>query len=237
MTTPETQTPPQPATPTGPMIRTLGGIAMLSGFLVVLVFQITRPMIEENQRRAIEAAVFQVIPGAVTRRDFFVDTQGIRPAVEDKQTDATRIYAGYDAAGHFKGIAARAGAQGYADIIYMLYGYDPLCECIRGIKVLKLAETPGLGDKIITDPAFRANFEALDARLDAAGEALANPIVTVKAGTKRNAWQIDAISGATISSKAVGKALNNSLQVLLPLLVPRLDELTRTEHLPVEPDS
>lgn len=231
MTTPEAQTPQQPATPAGPMIRTLGGIAMLSGFLVVLVFQITKPMIEENQRRAIEAAVFQVIPGAVTRRDFFIDAQGIRPEVDDKQTDATRIYAGYDADGRLMGIAARAGAQGYADMIYLLLGYDPACECIRGIKVLKLAETPGLGDKIITDPAFRANFEALDARLDAAAKALANPIVTVKAGTKRNAWEIDAISGATISSKAVGKALNNSAQALLPLLVPRLDELTGAGNL------
>ncbi len=235
MTTPDVQVQQQPATPTGSMIRTLGGIAMLSGFLVVLVYQITKPMIEENQRRAIEAAVFQVIPGAVMRRDFFIDAEGIRVA-DDAPTDATRIYAGYDGEGRLKGIAARAGAQGYADMIYLLYGYDPACECIRGIKVLKLAETPGLGDKIITDPAFRANFDALDARLDAGGEALAHPIVTVKHGTKRHPWEVDAISGATISAKAVGKALNNSAQALLPLLVPRLDELEHAGSLTAEPE-
>ena len=38
------------------MIRTLGAIAMLSGLLVVLVFQYTEPIIAENQRIAIEKA-------------------------------------------------------------------------------------------------------------------------------------------------------------------------------------
>jgi len=93
-----------------------------------------------------------------------------------------------------------------------------------------MTETPGLGDKIATDPAFLANFEALDARLNAVGTALANPIVTVKRGRKTEPWQIDAISGATISAKAVGKALNESTQRLLPRLVPHVSELTRVSH-------
>jgi len=50
----------------GPMIRTLGGVAALSGFLVVLVYQLTLPAILENQRRAIERAVFKgVLPAPV----------------------------------------------------------------------------------------------------------------------------------------------------------------------------
>ncbi|MEW8194851.1 MAG: FMN-binding protein, partial [Candidatus Thiodiazotropha sp.] len=72
MSTPEAEV-MQPSTPTGPMIRTLMGIAMLSGFLVVLTYQLTKPIIAENQRRAIEAAVFNVIPGAVARRDFVIN--------------------------------------------------------------------------------------------------------------------------------------------------------------------
>ncbi|HID07807.1 MAG TPA: FMN-binding protein, partial [Armatimonadetes bacterium] len=71
-----------------------------------------------------------------------------------------------------------------------------------------MAETPGLGDKIITDKKFQKNFEALDAKLNKNGTALANAIVTVKAGSKKHDWQIDAISGATISSRAIGKALD-----------------------------
>ena len=216
----------RPATPAGPMIRTLMGIAMLSGFLVVLTYQLTKPLIEENQRKAIEAAVFQVIPGAVSRRDFVINEQGLVAVTPDQPAQGIPLYAGYDSDGRLLGVAAKAGAQGYADMIHLLYGYDPACQCIRGLKVLKLAETPGLGDKILSDPGFIANFERLDARLSADGRTLANDIVTVKHGTKQNPWQIDAISGATISSKAVGKALNQSAQQLLPQLVPQLNRLS-----------
>ncbi|EGW53014.1 FMN-binding protein [Candidatus Endoriftia persephonae] len=222
----------QPATPTGRMIRTLGGIAMLSGALVVTTVHLTKPAIEENQRRAIEAAVFQVIPEAVSHRDFIVTNQGITPVSDKDPGSGTRIYAGFDAQGQLRGIAANAGAQGYANVIHLLYGYDPACQCIRGIKVLKLTETPGLGDKIITDASFVANFDQLDARLDPTGTALEHPIVTVKHGSKHNPWEIDAISGATISSKAVGKALNQSVGALLPQLTPHLDQI---EPEPVTP--
>jgi electron transport complex protein RnfG len=88
-----------------------------------------------------------------------------------------------------------------------------------------MRETPGIGDKIYTDAAFLANFEALDARLDASGTALANPIRVVKHGSKRKPWEIDAISGATVTSKAVGRGINDSAQRLLPRLAPNLDQL------------
>ena len=227
----EIQQPPMPSATA--MIRTLAGIAMLSGFLVVLVFQLTKPMIEENQRRAIEQAVFQVIPGAVRRVDWVVTDSAVVPAGPDAP-EGIPVYAAYDADGRLKGIAARAGAVGYADMIHLLYGYDPQCRCIRGIKVLKLVATPGLGDKLVTDAAFVGNFAALDARLSGDGATLANPIVTVKHGTKSNPWEIDAISGATVSSKAVGKALIRSAQVLLPKLMPWIEELPPPPPLAVE---
>ena len=107
----------------------------------------------------------------------------------------------------------------------ILYGYDAKCQCIVGIGVVSMRETPGIGDKIITDQAFLKNFEALDVRVNAEMTALANAVKTVKHGTKQNAWQIDAISGATITSKAVGRGINESAQKLLPKLVPHIGEL------------
>ncbi len=205
------------------MIATLGGVAMLSGFLVVLVFQFTKPYIAENQRRATEEAVSMVVPGAVVQKKLLIADGDILPF--DKNRQGTSIFAGYDAKGMLLGIAAPAAAQGYADIITLLYGYDPKCQCIRGIRVLKMAETPGLGDKIKFDPDFLENFNSLDASINDEGNALENPIVTVKHGAKKNDWEIDAISGATISSRAVGKALNKSAQELLPALLPHLETL------------
>jgi electron transport complex protein RnfG len=203
-------------TPTAPglrMVVTLGAIAMLSGLLVVLVFRVTAPIIADNRQRAIEQAVFEVVPGASVRRDWVINDAGLAASGEGEV-----VYAAYADDGTLKGIALAAGAPGYQDIVSLLYGYDPDCQCVRGIRILKMTETPGLGDKIATDPGFLANFDALDARLDRDGTGLANPVRAVKHGQKRQAWEIDAISGATISSVAVANAINRSLQRAAPIL-------------------
>jgi len=214
----------QPQTPSLAMLRTLGGIAMLSGLLVVLVFQYTQPIIEENKRIAIEQAVSRVIPGVASKRDFVLGPEGLFAA---NAPDATgeKIYAAYNAKGELRGIALEAAATGYQDVIRILYGYNQDCQCVTGIKVLKMAETPGLGDKIAFDPEFLKNFEALDARLSEQKNALENTIVAVKHGTKRERWEIDSISGATISSKAIGRMINASGQRMFPLIIKHLDEL------------
>jgi electron transport complex protein RnfG len=212
------------ATPSLAMLRTLSLVAAVSGFLVVLAYQITLPLIEENKRIAIERALFKVIPEAVTRRDFRVTTGGI-VATQDSATEGAPIYAGYDGEGRLAGVALEAAAQGYQDVIRILYNLDPACQCIRGIEVLKMAETPGIGDKISKDPKFQENFVELDARLKADGSGLANDIVMVKHGTKTDPWQIDAISGATISSQAVARMLNESAQQMFPTIIANLDQL------------
>ncbi|MBL7002535.1 MAG: RnfABCDGE type electron transport complex subunit G [Gammaproteobacteria bacterium] len=219
----QTESMQQPDTPSSRIILVLSFIAMISGFLVVLTAQLTAPRIEENQRLAIERAVKKVVPGAVTHRAFMIDNGALK--APEKGSSNPVIYAGYDIHGKLLGIAARGGAQGYAGMVYLLYGYDHKCQCVRGFEVLKMAETPGLGDKIITDENFQANFDALDATINADGTALVNPIITVKHGSKKNDWEIDAITGATITSKAVGKALNSSAQKLLPLVLPLIEQL------------
>lgn len=217
----------QPTTPALAMLLTLAGIATLAGLLVVLVFQWTAPIIEENKRIAIEHAVSRVVPGAVTKRDFLLGSRGVAAGEGSGSGQGERIYVAYDQKGLFRGIALEAAATGYQDVIRILYGYNPACECVTGIKVLKMAETPGLGDKIAFDPVFLQNFEALDARLNDQGDALRNAIVTVKHGSKSEAWQIDAISGATISSNAIGRMINSSGQRLIPLINRHLQTLSR----------
>ena len=61
--------------------------------------------------------------------------------------------------------------------------------------------------------------------LSADMQSLANAVKTVKHGTKTNPWQIDAIAGATVTSKAVGRGINESAQTLLPRLVPNIEKL------------
>ena len=188
--------------PVWPMYRALVGVGMLCGLLIAVVFEGTLPIIEKNRAEALEKAVFAVIPSAVRR--------------ETIELDGAEVNAGYDADGKLAGVAIEASSMGYADTVTLLYGYDPASETIIGIRVLASKETPGLGDKIEKDEAFLENFDALDARLDGTGTKMRNRIVTVKNGTKTEPWQIDGITGATITSKAVGAALAASTERWLP---------------------
>ncbi|MEB4593517.1 FMN-binding protein [Candidatus Thiothrix sp. Deng01] len=206
------------------MVATLGFVTALSGFLIVTVFQATKPAIEENKRLAIQQTVLEVITGATADKHFIINGQGeLLEAAPGMK--GVNVYAGYDAQGKLLGVAAEGSAQGYSGSVDTIYAYTPACGCITGVKVIKQTETPGLGDKTITDKAFVANFEHLEAKLDAAGKALANAIVAVKHGSKQHPWEIDAISGATISSKAIAKGLNGSAQDVLPKLVPLLSKI------------
>jgi electron transport complex protein RnfG len=215
----------QPATPSAAMIRTLGIVATVCGILIVTAYQGTLEPVAANKKLALERAVFKVIPGASSVREFVTGSGGIEPAGAVVPQGAVKFYAAYDAAGALKGVAAEGAAKGYADTVRVLYAYDTAKQAITGLGVVSMRETPGIGDKIITDAAFLKNFVALDATLAADMKSLAHAIKTVKHGSKQNAWEIDAIAGATVTSKAVGKGINESAQKLLPLLVPHLDKL------------
>jgi electron transport complex protein RnfG len=102
--------------------------------------------------------------------------------------------------------------------VKILFGYSLQSECVVGITILQSTETPGLGDKVSSDPGFLANFECLEARLNENGSAMANEIITVKNGKKTDPWQIDGISGATVTSTAIGTALRQSTNEMLPLI-------------------
>ena len=110
-------------------------------------------------------------------------------------------------------------------MIRLLYGYDPGCGCVIGMKVLESKETPGLGDKIDKDPTFLSNFERLDVALreDLAG--LIRRLELVKPGAREEAWQVEAITGATISSRAVTEIIDRSSGRVLPRLQSNLDLL------------
>jgi electron transport complex protein RnfG len=217
--------PPAPVTPSAAMIRTLGLVATLCGILIVGAYELTLEPVKANKKIALERAVFKVIPNASKVVEYVATPGGIQPAGDVVPDGAVKFYAAYDAAGALKGIAAEGAGKGYADVVRVLYAYDAARQVITGIGVVSMRETPGIGDKIYTDPAFLKNFESLDVKLSADMKALANAVKVVKHGSKQNAWEIDAIAGATVTSKAVGRGINDSAQKLLPLLVPHVDKL------------
>jgi electron transport complex protein RnfG len=199
------------------MLRAMVGVGIVCGLLIVTAYQATGPVIARNRAAALERAIFEVLPEARSSRTVELGDAG------------ERVHAGYDEDGSLVGIAVEAEGMGYQDSIRLLYGYSLDRSAIIGIRVLESRETPGLGDKIETDPVFLANFAALDVTLAASGSELAHPIELVKPGAKEHPWQIDAITGATISSRAIADMLKRSASRWVPLLSQRRDELRRTE--------
>ncbi len=226
MSTPENQLPEFPSSTK--LIGTLATVAMISGLLVVLVYEFTKPIIAENQRLATERAIFKVLPTAKSRLTFVVEQDKL--VLADDKTVGELIYAGYDQQNKLVGIAINAAAQGYQDTVKILYGYNPDSGCITGFDVLKSTETPGFGTKITTDEGFLANFKCLDAHVNVTPSGLANMIKTVRHGTKQHNWEIDAISGSTITSNAIGRMLNKSAQALHPVIAKNLNLLRQGQQ-------
>lgn len=197
------------------MLRAMVGIGVLCGLLIVVTYEGTLPRIERLRAEALQEAIFKVVPGISETKAYVFDGTAFRPAGDQ---DENVIYAGYDAQGTFMGVAIEASGQGYADIIRILYGYDPVRQKVIGFYVLESKETPGLGDKIEKDPNFLANFQALDVSLTETFTAIKNQVLTVKKGTKTNEWEIDGITGATISSRAIGNIIGSSTSEWAPII-------------------
>lgn len=190
------------------LIFTLGFAGFVSGLVLVGAYLFTKPIIDNNKAIALQSAIYKVIPGcnsyqtyvlsngSLVNRDSLPDTDG-----SDAMIQPT-IYAGYDSLGSLAGFAIPGEEPGFQDIIKVLFGYDGLKKQIIGYEVLESKETPGLGDKIFKDNDFLVNFESLHVEPE---------IVAVKPGQKTADNQVVTITGATISSKAVVRLLNNAI--------------------------
>jgi len=183
------------------LIATLGMAGFLSGACLVGAFLYTRPMIQAARARAMEAAIFEVLPGCKRFETFTLEKGKLVPLRGNSEEE--RVFAGYDGEGRLIGYAVQSGISGFQDIIHALFGYVPQSRTIIGLKILESRETPGLGDKIFKDPEFAENFKNLQVEPE---------ILLVKKGEKQNPNEVDAITGATISSKAVVGLLNNGME-------------------------
>lgn len=215
------------STPTGAMIRTLGLVSAICGLLIVSAYEGTLKAVAANKKITTERSVQKVIPNAKTVVEYNALTDG---KVEVAKSDtvpvgAIRFYGGYDADGKLVGMAAEGGGKGYADVVRIMVGIAPDGKTVNGMSVVNMRETPGIGDKILVDKKFLANFDALDVALSTNGKTLANAVKAVKHGTKVNPWQIDAIAGATITSRAVAAGVNEAAGALLPRVTPQLEQL------------
>jgi len=214
------------------MYRAIVGIGAFCALIIVTVYQATADRIRENQERFLAQASAEVLPAATNTVAIALAADGT--LMRATTTGDLPAFLGYDRDDHLVGAVIAAQGMGYQDNIRVLYAYSFEQNAIVGFKILDSKETPGLGDRVEKEPHFIANFERLDASLDATGESLANPIVTVKQGQKTGPWQLDGITGATITSEAIGKLLDQSASRWIPALervAGRYAERSATEDL------
>ncbi|MBL8177624.1 MAG: FMN-binding protein [Bryobacterales bacterium] len=205
------QAAPQNMPSSAKLIQLMGTVSLVCGLLIVSTHQATLAPIRANQETIMRQTVAELLPGANKQITYGVDGSGNLTVLQGVDAPGPKLFAGYDASGKLIGVVLEGADRGYADVIRAMYSYSLEKQAIIGFKVTELKETPGLGDKIVTDPKFLANFKELDASLK-------NRIVTVKSGTKKNKWEIDAISGATISSRAVGRLIDKSAKEMIPII-------------------
>ncbi len=119
------------------------------------------------------------------------------------------------------GWVIKAGGQGYADKIDLLIGLDHDAKTITGLFILAQKETPGLGNKIISSQ-WRNQF---------VGSTTHKPLVVEKGnGQASKPNIIDAVTGATISSRAVTGIVNRTIGDIKGHLTPAFIRFTERQN-------
>ncbi len=192
------------------LIATLAIAGALAGFLIVFVNGLTEGPIRAHRAETLRLAIQDVL-GAPDRFDtLFVVDGALVDELETGQNpdEYEQVYPGYSADGTQVGYAIPSAEFGFQDIVSVIFGYDAEAQTILGMLVLEHKETPGLGDKIVKDLGFVGEFNGA-----------ATPLEGVKIGAGTGASsEIDMITGATISSRAVIRIINNALDRLNPLI-------------------
>ena len=158
-------------------------ITAISALLLAYANKITAPIIAENNRIKTEAAMKVVLPDAETFTK--VGIEGVEEAYIANASDGPA------------GVCVVTVAYGYGGEVKVITGINRNGE-ITGIDILSHSETPGLGANA-ENPEFTSQFVGKTANIGVSrGKAEGN--------------EINAMSGATITSNAVTQAVNAAFE-------------------------
>jgi len=171
-------------------------ICIVSGVSLAFVYSKTSVIIADRQAKEAMRAMSVVLPAAtdfveITGDELATaagDASGVLQAFVGKAADVT------------VGSIVKVENPGYGGMITMLVGMDSAGVC-QGMQVISQSETPGLGANI-KEEAFYGQFAGKEGILS----------------LKKQGGQIDAISGATISSKGAVAGVNKALVVAKAIL-------------------
>ena len=183
-------------------------IPTLSLFLICLVVtailaltnNVTADKIAENEEQSKQNSMAAVMPDAAS----FGEPVNIDHIIQSVAgADGAELTPALNADGGLVGYAISTVKQGYGGQVKVMTGID-LSGTIVAVDVFyNDDETPGLG-KNTSNASFRDQYKGLNAYED---------VIVSKDSTVGNAQTVDAVTSATISSRAVTGAVNVACQI------------------------
>ena len=178
---------------------TLTAISLVVALLLGLTNMLTADKISAINKQKTEEALAKVVSAADCE---FPPMEEIPQAMIDaaneqggKLSEVYEVQSGGDTIGYAFKVTA-SGSQGN---IVMIVGVDTDLT-VTGVSIVKASETAGIGSKVIDNEATSAGTGALDQFVGKSG-----------AGTLVVKQNIDAVTGATVSTKGVTKGVNAAL--------------------------
>ena len=195
--------------PSWRLLALMTAAGAIAGALIVSVYQLTLPRIERHKSEVERAAVLEVLKSPASFDTLYLVNDMLVKALPAGTVakGLEKLYLGRDATGKRIGFAVSGTENGFQDPITVMFGYDASAHAVIAMKVLSSKETPGLGDKIVKDTLFRHEFAGV-----------ASPLAGVKRGNGKTPNDVEMITGATISSRAVIQIINNAIARWQPLM-------------------
>ncbi len=174
------------------MIITLSVIGIISGAFLSQIAGWAAPKIEMHRKADTEKAIFLVQPDAVSYK-----------TVSETGFECYEVFSD-SAKMNSVGYALPYEGNGFQGKIRLMVGIDKGLNNMTGLQVLEQVETPGLGTKV-TEEDFTKQFVNLST---------SPQIDWVKGEQPDSPNEIQAVTGATISSKAVVFIINDGIKKL-----------------------
>lgn len=191
------------------MVVVLTVLSAFSGGLLASLRDGTKDRIEYQQLKFVKGpAILNIFKGATNNP--IVD----RFKIKDGEIERSFFIGKFD--GKKDEVAFESYGKGFGGDIGLMVGVNPSTDKIVGVGVTTMSETPGVGSRAKTDPDFVAQFT---------GQPM---IETFK--VKADGGQVDALSGATVTSRGVSAGLTDAGSIykrLKPKITEKLKEFSK----------
>ncbi|MFC1798962.1 RnfABCDGE type electron transport complex subunit G [Thermodesulfobacteriota bacterium] len=184
------------------MVIVLTVLSAVSGGSLAWVRDITAAGIEKQELLVVKGpAIKEILEGATN------DPLNDRFKIKDADTEISFYVGVFD--GEPNVVVFETFGKGFGGDLGLMVAVNIKDDKIHGAGVTTHSETPGVGSRAQTDPAFAAQFKGMPA------------IDTFK--VKTDGGQVDAVSGATVTSRGVSSALTDAGK-LYQRLKPQISE-------------